>query len=136
MACWLIQYIFGMQKIRKRNSCCKGQRKFCYTFVTLEDDVLKSPFLSCFFRYKFIQVPSSALKTKRLRRVIVWVFFIFSAEEFLEPKVQGLLATEWLRRSVRQEKGSLDLFLNPSHPIFRGYARFVGMIMRFYGLFL
>ena len=33
-------------------------RKFCYTFVTLEDDVLKSPFLSCFFRYKFIQVAS------------------------------------------------------------------------------
>ena len=30
----------------------------CYTFVTLEDDVLKSPFLSCFFRYKFIQVPA------------------------------------------------------------------------------
>ena len=34
----------------------------CYTFVTLEDDVLKSPFLSYFLRNKFIQVPSSAFK--------------------------------------------------------------------------
>ena len=34
----------------------------CYTIVTLGDDVLKSPFLSCFFRYKFIRVPSSAFK--------------------------------------------------------------------------
>ena len=37
-------------------------RKFCYTFVTLADDVLKSPFYRSFLRYKFIQVPSSALK--------------------------------------------------------------------------
>ena len=39
----------------------------------------------------WVQVPSSALKTKRLRRVIVWVFFVFNAEESLEPRVQGLL---------------------------------------------
>ncbi len=37
----------------------------------------------------------------------------------LTPWVQGLLATEWLRRSVRWEKGPLDLFLFPPHPIFR-----------------
>jgi len=40
---------------------CKGHAEVCYTFVTLADDVLKSPFYRSFFRYKFIQVPSSAL---------------------------------------------------------------------------
>ena len=37
------------------------RRWFCYFFVTFENDVLKSPFLSYFLRYKFIQVPSSAV---------------------------------------------------------------------------
>ena len=82
----------------------------------------------------WVQVPSPAWKRKTQTKTSG--SFLFHAEESLEPKVQGLLATKWLRRSVRREKGSLDLFLNPSHPFFRGYARFVGMIMRFYGLFL
>jgi len=60
--------------------------------------------------------------------------FLIHAEESLEPRVQGCLRSATvgakprsprpraprpcgLRRSVRREKGSLDLFLNPSHPI-------------------
>lgn len=39
----------------------KGLAEVCYTFVTLVEDVLKSPLLSYFLRNKFIQVPSSAL---------------------------------------------------------------------------
>ena len=110
-------------------------QKFCYTFVTLEDDVLKSPFLSYFLRNKFIQVPSSALKKKRPRHKPR--SFSFSVpKRTLNPgfkvvfaplrsaQSRGLpdlvrLAAEWLRRSVRWEKGPLDLFLFPPHPIFR-----------------
>ena len=41
--------------------------------------------------------------------------------EASNPRVQGLtsLAFGELVRSVRGEKGPLDLFLNPAHPIFR-----------------
>ena len=83
----------------------------------------------------WVQVPSSALERKQSRSNDL-LFFRSQAEEFLEPKVQGRLRSatvcakprsprpraprpDGLRRSVRWEKGPLDLFLFPPHPIFR-----------------
>ena len=79
----------------------------------------------------WVQVPSSALERKQSRSKDL-LFFRSNAEEFLELRVQGRLRStpvgekprsprpraprpDGLRRSVRREKGSLDLFLNPSH---------------------
>ena len=44
----------------------------------------------------WVQVPSSAVERKQSRSKDL-LFFSFYAEESLEPRVQGLLATEWLR---------------------------------------
>ena len=48
--------------------------------------MLKSPFLSCFFRYKFIQVPSSAL-VQYLGSLINQGFLIFLSLNILFPNV-------------------------------------------------
>ena len=68
------------------------RRWFCYFFVTFENDVLKSPFLSCFLRYKFIQVPSSAQLKMKMTQISSGSFFILEpADEFLETQwFQGL----------------------------------------------
>ena len=64
----------------------------------------------------WVQVPSPAVVKEKDRSKMAYLFLLYG-EESLETKVQGLLATMWLRRSVQREKDSLDLFLFPLHPI-------------------
>ncbi len=65
----------------------------------------------------WVQVPSSALETRKASRM--GCFFCFQEAAPLEPVGSRSHNCEAVVRSVRREKGPLDLFLFPSHPIFR-----------------
>ena len=66
-------YAIYKEKLIRENWGLKNCVHFVYT---PQVSTKKSPFYVILQRWDFIQVPSSAVKKERLRRVRVWLFFI------------------------------------------------------------